>query len=358
MAIVDTPIHAFWPQTATGDRFAVNANASGEGAAWIFQAPQAGDITHLVFATANVVTGLTADGRIEGVNTTTGLSNGTPITNGTGTLAINNTDDNLVLELPINSGTGATVTCGQLIACSVTSPATPGDWNIVYGSATTGYIAQSFPYCATNTGLWAKSGPLQPIFGLRYSGGVYVHIPGMIVPNTALPGVSGLNSGSSPDENGNRFVPAIGMRCVGAEIHCPTGTGTGDYRVCLRNSSGTLLASSPTIDGDAQFSALVRRHLFTAAVDLVASTEYDITVEMLSGAAGPGVWSATVGSNAILGCAPGGAGVYRVRYTDGASRTTTNTEVLAVAPLVSGYDSGGAAAALVLNSRSTSHLRR
>lgn len=359
MAMVTVFPFRLWERIASGSRWTVQANAVGEGAAWIFPIPLTGTVTHLVFCTGTVTTNVTADGKIGGVGTN-GLPDGVAITNGTGTLAIvATTDNNKILELPINGGTGASVTKGILQACSITAPATPGDCNYAYAAIDQGYESFGTPYVCTNTGAWAKSGAAQGIFALRYATTGLVPIPGYMGPNTSAPGIGAWASTASPDEYGNSFVAPAAMRCWGAEAVIVSGTG--DYRITLRNTSGTLLASSPTIEGDAQYAAqLTKRIPFTTSYSLVAGTRYDLCIEAMTATAACGLWSHIVSANSYLAAYPGGVDTYRVNYVDGAGRGTTTTEVLSISPLIDQIDDGAGAggSTTVLNSRATAHLRR
>lgn len=360
MALVTIPPTQLFAIPVAPDRFTMQANAASEGAAWIFQAPVTDTLTHLVFATGTVTTGSTLDGRIETVGTTGNPSGTLYNASGTGTLAIvATTDNNKILELPINGGSGVAITRGDYIACTVRQPSSAaGDAEIAFCALSSGYYQTDRPTCSRerSSGWEDVIAITQPAFGIRCTTNGLTHIPGMIGPTTSVPGISGWTSSSNPDEYGNSFVAPAKMRICGAEYKHTIAGNTGDFRVNLRSDSGTLLANTADLEGD-RASNGYRRVLFPTPYELVAGTRYDLTLEARTATATGGLWNNV--SSGYLALFSGGSSTYQVSYNNGASRTTSTDRVTSIVPLVDQIDDGaGAPATSVFVSRPSTLLRR
>ena len=353
MALVSITPTILWPWPAPPDRFTMTADAASEGAAWIFQAPVTDTLTHLIFATGTVTTGATANGRVETVGAN-GLPSGTLYdANGTGTLTlVATTDNNKILELAINGGTGISITKGDLIACMVRAPSSsPGNFQISFSSLNSGIYVSGLPLALRDqsggSGTWEQlAGQVAPMFAIRCSTAGITHIPGCYGPSTSNAGIGGWTSSSNPDEIGNSFIAPAKMRIFGAEYRPTLSTNSGDYRINLRSSGGTLLANTADIEGDPG-AATGRRVVFPTPYEVAAGTRYDITLEARTATAAGGLWNHV--ASGYLAAHPSGADTYRVSYNNGASRTTDTAQVTGIVPLIDQIDDGTGGGGLASN---------
>jgi hypothetical protein len=225
--------------------------------------------------------------------------------------------------------------------------------NLLLALTTSGKIDSALPYALFDTsGSWAKE-QHQACFGIRY-GATYISLAGAFPPNTTAAGdgtyASNTTSGSGGDERGNRFVLPVPARCVGARFSV-WASPTGDYKVNLRDASGTLLASSPTLSAAARGSAPEQyiTTFFTAPFSLAAGTEYFITREAMTTTTIGELWGLDVTSNAQLGFSAGGVETDKVALTDGASITKTNTRVLSIVPMLDQFHDGVSGTSVAAN---------
>lgn len=362
MALVTIKPIDLWPWSAPPDRFTMTADAASEGAGWVFQAPVTDTLTHLIFATGTVTTGATVNGRIETIGAN-GFPSGTLYdANATGTLTlVATTDNNKILELAINGGTGIAITKGDAIACTVRAPSgSPGTFQLAFAAQNIGIRQPSFPYAVRDVsggaGNWEHIAILAiPMFAIRCSTAGITHIPSCYGPSTSNTGISGWTSASNPDEIGNSFIAPAKLRICGAQFRTTVNANTGDYRINLRSSSGTLLANTADMEGDVG-AAGWRQVIFPTPYEVAAGTRYDITLEARTATAAGGLWNHV--ASGYLAAMPSGADTYRVSYNNGASRTTDTTQVTGITPLVDQIDDGAGVSSSVYVTRPSTLLRR
>ena len=254
-----------WPYTGTQT---VVIDANNEAAAFIFPAPQAGDITKLGFRTGSVTTG---DSVIVSLQTldATGLPSGTLVNAGaTATQVVASSDDDKYFEVTL--ATPATVTAGQKVALVVSMPAsgTVGSMQIMLSAVAVG----GYPYVANNSGTWNKLATRGWIGSVRYSDGSYPYIPLLfpLADTTAANVFNNITSATNPDERGNKFT--MPMACTVSGLwYFNASNQAGDFDLKLYDS-GTTVLGSVSVDGDlGNTSTTLAIHLFAGGpVDLRA----------------------------------------------------------------------------------------
>lgn len=250
--------------------------ATDQQAAMICQAPKDGDITDVYFATRTVTTGCTVTASVQTVDLSTGDPSGSLVNGGaSGTVAIANSDDNVIKQVTL--GTPATVTAGQYIALNIaySSGSTPslnyGIENLVVGKA--------FPYIDYYNGAsWTKAAGVHAM-RVKYDGdSVETPIDG--VPPSTITTQNSVNTGSSPDEYGNKISLPFSGRCTGISVYQSTST---DCNYVLYDNSDTVLGTA-VFDGTVRTGNGIISLPFDAGyVDLVAGTTYRYTALPMSG---------------------------------------------------------------------------
>jgi hypothetical protein len=284
MAITDLSGGVLFPSYPLGGLSALglgNAVFSGadNGIATVFQAPKAGDIRKIHWATANVTTGATVDVRLETVNTSDGFPSGTLVgTNTNASQVIANGDDSVFFSSTLTAD--ATVTAGQIMAFVVMNPTVSPGAMVLAGSAAG--ADGNFPYGLTKSTTWAKTSILL-MFSVEYDDGTLVPIPGIMPAATAVTGTN-LSTSQTPDVGGWLFESPVSMRVVGGWFYADRD---GDVSLMLvstayNQGAGTgILAQSGTIDADMRRDAAGRITLayFTTPYDVVAGTSYRLIME-------------------------------------------------------------------------------
>lgn len=305
------------------------------------QIPIDGTLTHIVFHTGTVTTGATIEGKISTVSSSGRPTTTDLYTNSNGTLVVNSSDDNVPLEIPINGGTGVTVTGGDPCFIRIKNPnSSPGTMQIVcaagndtktpYGTATfpTGYADLTTP----GTYAWSNL----PNIALRYT------TTGLVSPNRfgmiGLFGSDAYNSTSTPDERGNRFIAPMTMRATGAVVGL-LWSSAGNFRVMLRNSSGTELASTPEIDGDILTGDTASFYQFSDPVTLTSGSEYWITL-MPTTSTNVTLYKATTTSTNYMVTGGQPDTTYGVTLTNGAFAAYQTTTRCYISPIIDQIDVG------------------
>lgn len=324
-------------------------DAATDVLALITRVPFTGTLTEMLFRTGTVTTagadfdlGLyTVDA--SGLNTTTPYA-----TNSNGTVTVATSDDNVWKAVAINSGTGVTVTKGDLVAVVLSvSSGTPNVVNISSGN--TWFMSLSnFPYRVENTtGSLAKVTNNQaPPFMWNY-GGTFVYCEGCSSPqagNFQTPG--------NGAERGLRFSLPVPVRLGGCAIALANMAAGADYAVYLLGGSApyTTLASVTGIDGDVVQAATgdsMLRYYFPTSVQLSANTEYFLVVRQTT-ANVVQTFEWTANSQAAMGAMPGGVEMYLAnRDATAVTNNTAFTETDTIWPmfflLPDGLDDGAGA---------------
>jgi hypothetical protein len=308
-----------WSRGGTTAHASHLLDAADEKLAWIFQAPKTGTIDRLSFRTVAITTGGNVDLRLETVDATTGDPSGTlQATNTNVAVTVADSDDNVWKEGTLTAG--ASVTKGDLLALVAVAPS-----GFTGNLASMGNIADygagwQFPYMDHQTsGTWAKTGEAACML-VRYSDGTYPPIgtiPALSITNGAF------NSGSSPDERGLYFQVPWPCRLSGV-IMMSTFAGGGTIKVY--DSDGSTVLTSLVRDPDQSATANTGpgRYLFPTSVNLLANTNYRITL-LPASVTDNTLTTITVHDAAMLDALDGGKNFYlTTRENAGAwSQTTT-----------------------------------
>lgn len=325
-------------------------DAGTDALALITRIPETGTLTAIEFHTGTVsAAGATFSIRVETVDGS-GLPSGTlAYTNANGTVVVNTTDDNSWMSVSLNSGSGVSVTQGDLVAIVLgVSSGTPN--TVIVNSSPTSIqtLTGSYPYLVLNTtGSYAKSTNGNPApFALSY-GGTYVGCNGASVVN----GTSATAIGND-NEVALRFFWPVGVRVIGGRAYLINVTAGADFTIRLCNSSGTALATV-SIDGDVTSGATVDGWYdwtFSSSVDLSASTEYFMSIHQTT-ANSLTVLQATFASNAYMAAFQSGQSMYLGTRTGGSGSFSTTTTTMPMIQLIcDGVDDGlgGGRASLLL----------
>ena len=320
----------------------ITMDAAGDKLALIHRVPKTGTLTGINFRTGTVSTaGATLRAQVETV--TNGAPTGTlKYTNGTGTVVVATSDDNVWKAVAINGGTGVAVTKGDLVATVIdVSSGTPNTVILSTGS-TTSMSLGNFPYCSANTtGAYAKlTNALSAPVVWDY-GGTFEYCFGM----NAADSVAITNIGNT-NERALRFQLPAPMRVKGiAAMLCNASAGC-DFRVRLYDSTPTLIANAEVeagadIDGDTFASATIDGYsefIFPASIELAANTTYYASIYQRT-ATNLALAEIGVSTAAYMAAMPGGAQLYLATRSGGTgsfANTTTTRPLIWL--LVDGID--------------------
>lgn len=252
-------------------------NASGVAVAGIFKCEKAGTIDRIEsWVTAITGTCPTYDARLES------LSAAFP----SNSLIAANT--NLAWQ---PSGTGMqsqTLTASRVVAVNdllaavirYSSGTIDGSNFATFRSRCSGAVSGGgqtpwFPRAVLNTGGgWAVATTF-PTVTPRYSDGSYPALIGHTPTMTSRD----FNSGTNPDERGNRFTAPHTVNCHGARIYVRKASGS-DFTVKLYDASNNVLASSAVTVNDQMGDASNQLYLpvFWTPVGLIGGQDYRLTV--------------------------------------------------------------------------------
>jgi hypothetical protein len=255
-------------------------DAASEAGGTIFQIPKTGNVRKVHWGTRTVTTGATLDVRLEGIDATTGLPDGSLVgatTNGSQVVA--NADDNTLFATTLTAD--AAVTRGQKVALVISNP--PASFgNMVLCAYQFGHESQ-LPYNALRQASWSKAiSNFILAFALEYDDGSVVPITGIVPPSTTFNTYT-VSTATTPDVVGIRFQLPLAARVIGGWTWIDDD---GDYILKLvstayNQGAGTGILASVAMDKDIrrQTSSALALHYFTAAVDLAAATNYRLVVE-------------------------------------------------------------------------------
>lgn len=246
-------------------------DAAGEKAACILFPAKTGNIRKIVWRTGTVTTGDTIDVRVETVDATTGDPSGTLwATNTNASQVVADANDNTIFTTTLTAD--AVITDIKVpIAIVFANGALPGNMNI---STFTTLGLFALPYADLFTASWAKSAN-PPCLGLEYSNGSY-DIVNSIYPVSAL-NSNLFSSGSTPDERGMKFTPAVNMKVAGVNFILDMD---GDVDVVLYDTDGVTALATTTLDANIR-TGLSAAGLFAplTEITLSAGSTYRIVIK-------------------------------------------------------------------------------
>lgn len=334
MALVAVPHTLLWPdfpQTVALGQVAT-LDAADEKAAVIFQAPKTGTIDRVGFRTATVTTGETVDVRLETVDGN-GNPSGTLVgANTNGSQIILLTDDNIFFEVTLTAG--ASVTRGDWLAIVVVMPSvTTGNLQISRTNA-----ARLRPYVAQfAAAAWSRSG-FEAIGSIRYNDATYGNVPGLFPVGSSL-ATESFQSGTNPDERGNKITVPFPCEIVGAWFRSNSGT-LGDFTLKLYDS-GTTVLESIAVDGDISGSVngVEDTILFDTEVTLAAGDVVRLT-KLATTATTTGLVALVAPTGMAAALPGGGQMVYTTRNDSGGAWSDTADKVAGIGLIVSALSDG------------------
>jgi len=334
MPLLDVlPFRMFLAPWGTTNFGTLTADAAGEKVAYIIQVPKSGNIDRVCFRTGTITTGGNVTVSIETIDGT-GAPSGTLW--GTNTSIVQNVlsaNDDLWFEVTLTAA--AVVAKGDFIAVVIT-PVTGfnGDFSRMSSSP-----SSIIPYTQNYTGSWVR-GSQSPIGAIRYSDGSYGHVPGLLPWSTYA--ATTFNSGTTPDERGNKITVPYTCKVVGIWFFKNTTLG-GDVDFKLYDIADAVLASK-SVDGD--IIGTVALPTQTTAVyfgsevllmkgQVVRATLTPTTVTSMT------LMEGTFPTG-LAAAAPSGGAHQLTTRVDGGAWTDTATKEAAVGLIVSAIDVAGA----------------
>lgn len=238
MAILDSP--ATIPGVTVPNSNATQGlTASGQRLAVMFPAPKAGTIRYVSWRTSNLTSTANITATMQGVDAANGFPNGT--VGQTTTIPSGWAQDTWVTA-DFGSGSGRTVTEGELVAAVIES--TGGSYNMTRNSTSsyTDAITPSFPGGAYYNGTsWSNLFGIPVVIG--YADGSSAWIPGL---PPALPSNRNVNTGTNPNELAQRVVLAIKRRVTAFNV----SAFNGDFELRLRDLSDNAVIGPIAVDKD------------------------------------------------------------------------------------------------------------
>jgi hypothetical protein len=244
------------------------------------------------------------------------------------------------------SGTRRTVTKGQWLACvarfqtfvagdtvTISSVSYPGV-NAVY------YIGTK----STNAGV-SYINPIQAIsVTLKYQTLGYVTVVPKLYPWNTTNTLT-YNSGSTPDEIGNIFIPAVNCRLQGVRIKSVFSGVAASYSIIVYDSGsvslGTLAIVGQHVNGGTG-NSVEAYFVFPGTVTLTAGATYRIVLRPDAGS-NCTLEEMVFQSNAYLGGGPGGINMYKTSRTNAGAWTDDNVRKMGIFPMLAAVDTGSAA---------------
>ncbi len=307
-------------------------DAAGELAAAVFQVPQNGDITGVAVVITGVTTAKSLDVGLQTVSLVTGNPDGGAYKGMTvGTIPIPS-----FAMWEVTLGTQATAAVkGDVVAMVVGFTSDVGNLKTMNS-----YVSfPDFPYVDSYIGTpaWSKQN-YAPIVAVKYSDGTYVPISGVFPQPTNAS--TAFNSGSTPDERGNKFQVPFGCRVVGYWVHLGAAIPADALSVVLYDSDGATPLFTSTPDPEQEYGgAYCFTYMIATPVTLLASTWYRLTV--LPGASNVTIYDWTWPSAAMLGALPMGSNCIQTQRTNAGAWTDNTDRRVLVGLLVSDINTEG-----------------
>lgn len=325
----------WWPERYNTDAatpiLGLTLNAASEIGGMVFKAPKTGNIDRVIYSLGSVaVTSgpLNFDARLETMGST-GLNSGSLFgTNTNVTDSIADTDDNTVREKTLTAV--AAVTKGEDL-CFVL--AAPGSGTFSVDLVTIGGdLVNKYPYMFNDT---TKLNRIL-VFGLRYDDGTYITIAGgWGIKNI---GASNINSGTTPDEVGNRFQYPVPCKVDAIALHMdPNSSSSFDVRIY--DASNNILLDQ-TFDSDNHSDYLDGSMVFDLddEIEFAANTTYRVTCR--PAASNHEFYYFDVETAAHMDMMDGGQAIHATTRTDDGSWTDTTTRRYMISLRLSALDDG------------------
>ena len=273
------------------------------------------------FHTTTVTTGATFTARLETVNSS-GEPTGTLYhANATGTVVVDNTDDNVKKTV---SWTGFSVTKGDLVALVL--QATSGSPSSCSIRTTSPVQATTFP-CKTiwNGSAWARSNtPLAA--HLTYDDGSFSKIIGVL--STQVISVASWNEASVPDEWGNKITLPYSCKITGVWVRY--GGTLNDHSIKIYDNADNVLSNNSINSNSIQTNSGIC--FFNIPETLVVSKNDVLRVTILAGAS---TVTNPYNSSSVIGSFPLGSSIHRTTRADAGSWTDSTSDFMAIGFIIS-----------------------
>ena len=342
---------------AAGSYSGLAMTLSTDKVAVIFRAPKAGDLEWFEFM-LGTVTQAPASGlrcSFQTVDPTNGDPDGTvdQFANITAGIASNAwmTPPNRISSDGTGTGTRRTVTKGELVAAVV-------DW-VSFGAGDSlnintltgvGPTVVGSPYVDRNTATaWTRSSNYA-VFALKYSDGTYAYVGASCWPIAAVHTSITLNTGTTPDEVGNKITHAFPVRIVGARVMANTGAAGRDFDIVLYGADGTTPKTNGTISVDADTTRIatsihVGEYFFPADHDLTANEVVYLTFKPTT-AGNTTAYEILIGGAptvAMMDSLPEGQTCFKITKVDNGAPSEVTTRRIMIAPIYAGFDNAAGA---------------
>lgn len=247
-------------------------DADGEMFGSICKIPKTGTLTKIAIRLSTVTTGDTLKISLQTVDATTGFPTGSLyVANASGTVVVGGGDDYVTKWVEINSGTGVSVSRGDVVAVVYEYDSyVAGNLTLrVFGSG-----AQGFPYNAQNIGGWAMTNQ-QANIAFQYDDTTLETGPG--VYGALFRFYKTYNNGDTPDRYGLRFKFPYACRLSAFTIY---GDFDGDINVKLYDTDGTTVLETVSLDKDLRGYTATRlsKSPFANFHELLANAYYRVVV--------------------------------------------------------------------------------
>lgn len=315
----------------------------GDKVAGIVDIPASGTLTQVAFGVSTVTTGDdTFSVRIE--TATAGVPTGDLyVANASGTVDIDDADDNKIIVCNINGETGVAVTKNAVVGV-VFQRTAAGSANLRLPYFRVSLLERPYGADDLSVGSYTKRSGYLPMMAFKI-GGAWYCAPGCIVGGFAL--TETIDNNGTPEERGSIIYSPFKCRAFGAKIFAYIGAGSGFYVKLYSDPLGTPdeIATSALIDSDQISDNIAQRMIyvnFTTPVELSINTKYALVVSPAD--AGDMTWYyMNCAVNTVKTAYPGGTnGVYCAR-DDANAFVETDTKWSWVALLIDQLDDGVAA---------------
>jgi len=250
-------------------------DAAGEMAAGICHIPKTGTLTKIGLSIVACTQADTLKISLQTIDATTGFPTGNLyVANAYGTFM---PSPYARFWVPINSGSGVSVTNGDLVAV-VFEFDSYVNGNLSIGAAGL-YSAIGLPYNLSNIGGWALT-TYQPDIAFQYDDGTLETGPGLMGSTISASWL--YNSGSSPDRYGLRFKFPYACRLAEFMFWMDMD---GDMDAKLYDSDGTTVLETVSMDKDIRglTSAATFLRIFASPHELAADTFYRLVFQAMTG---------------------------------------------------------------------------
>jgi hypothetical protein len=332
-----TPTKISAVPTLAGGGTSFDINGVGEWVAVIFSMPETATISGYYFRVHSATQGCNATVTLE--NVTDGVPSG--VTNAFATSAITINTSGSTADYSGSFTSPFTVNQGTILAFKIAYASNLGGSppsSISIGVLSDDNAGSGLPYCLEfDASVGSPNDGLAPNFCLLKSDNTAVPIKHCWPINVAT--TETFSSASNPTHIGNALEIYAPCQISGASIWLDADTG-GTLKLYGGAGGNTLLAStSISINLPNSSAMFLVDYYFSAPVDLSPGTYY-LLVEAVAGTLGIATMT-FANANYRSGSPLGGASLTYATRTSGGVFATTSTKQAFIAPILSGFDTGG-----------------